>query len=351
MKTNPLVSVIVPVYNVETFLKRCIDSILAQTYQNFELLLVDDGSRDKSGEICDDYAAKDHRVHVFHQENKGVSSARNFALKNIRGGYVIFCDSDDWIDSSYIDDFNFLTHDADLYIQGAIYEVNSVDYSYRGFNEKFCSNVNEVKMNFFNQGLDHYGYPWGKLFKADIIGENDLIFEERMSTLEDSLFYFRYMCYVKQMYVTNKYGYHYLCIDNTKRKLSDKSHSSEEYELVSTSFANVISKMSIAMRLQMDFRQDLEHRFVVAPRFKAIMAMVMDCDMVRLNEKRNFWRKYKAASNREKITKLMLSNKFLPLSMRVHILKLLYRIIEKRKQRNFLKQVYEDLNRRSTPFK
>lgn len=95
---NPKISVIVPVYNVEKFLRRCIDSILAQTFTDFELLLIDDGSKDKSGEICDEYAAKDARIRVFHKQNGGVSSARNLGIDKAQGEWVYFVDSDDWIE-------------------------------------------------------------------------------------------------------------------------------------------------------------------------------------------------------------------------------------------------------------
>lgn len=95
---QPLISVIVPVYNVEQFLPRCVDSILAQTYQNLEIILVDDGARDASGRICDEYAAKDTRIRVIHKENGGLSSARNAGIDAARGEYLAFVDSDDWIE-------------------------------------------------------------------------------------------------------------------------------------------------------------------------------------------------------------------------------------------------------------
>ena len=90
-----LISIIVPVYKVEKYLRRCIDSILAQTYQNIEVLLIDDGSPDNSGEICDEYAERDSRVRVFHKPNGGVSSARNLGLKEAKGQYIGFVDADD----------------------------------------------------------------------------------------------------------------------------------------------------------------------------------------------------------------------------------------------------------------
>ncbi len=97
--SEKLISIIVPVYNIEEYLARCIESVLNQTYRNLELILVDDGSKDSSGKICDEYAKKDARVRVFHKENGGSSSARNLGIKNARGDYLGFVDSDDYIDS------------------------------------------------------------------------------------------------------------------------------------------------------------------------------------------------------------------------------------------------------------
>ena len=94
----PVISVIGPVYNVEPYLAQCINSILSQSFEDFEVLLVDDGSKDKSGAICDEYARKDSGVRVFHKENGGVSSARNLGLDNVRGEWIAFVDSDDWVD-------------------------------------------------------------------------------------------------------------------------------------------------------------------------------------------------------------------------------------------------------------
>ena len=104
-------SVIIPVYNSESTLNKCVDSVLGQTYSNFELILVDDGSRDQSGQIIDEYAHKDNRVIAVHKENGGVSSARNKGIDIATGDYIAFIDSDDWIDSNYLESFN--SSDAD----------------------------------------------------------------------------------------------------------------------------------------------------------------------------------------------------------------------------------------------
>ena len=111
------ISVIVPVYNVEKYLCKCVDSILVQSYTNFELLLIDDGSTDSSGLICDEYAAKDLRVRVFHKQNGGLSSARNVGISIAMGEYVIFVDSDDyWTSSSVLDKLLVcaIQNDADI---------------------------------------------------------------------------------------------------------------------------------------------------------------------------------------------------------------------------------------------
>ena len=103
MEKQPLISVIVPVYNVEEYLPRCLDSIINQTYTNLEILLIDDGATDNSGKICDEYAQKDNRIRVFHKPNGGVSSARNMGLDNSTGEYVGFIDSDDYVELEYFE--------------------------------------------------------------------------------------------------------------------------------------------------------------------------------------------------------------------------------------------------------
>ena len=100
MQKNPLISVIIPVYNVEQYLSHCIDSILSQTFTNFEILLIDDGSTDNSGIICDNYKNNDYRIKVFHKKHNGVSSARNMGLDKAVGEWITFVDADDWIDKN-----------------------------------------------------------------------------------------------------------------------------------------------------------------------------------------------------------------------------------------------------------
>ena len=122
--STPAISVIIPVYNAEQYLRRCVDSVLTQSYTDFELLLIDDGSRDQSPAICDEYAAADHRVQVFHKPNGGVSSARNLGLDHARGQWITFIDSDDFISPNYLSAVN--RSDADMLI------LNKCVYHVRG---------------------------------------------------------------------------------------------------------------------------------------------------------------------------------------------------------------------------
>ena len=126
-----MISVIIPVYNVEPYLRKCLDSIVNQTYRDLEILVVDDGSTDGSGAICDSYAEKDERVVVFHTENRGLSAARNLGLDNAKGEWINFLDSDDWMDSECFEFAISVAEDkkADLVFWGYVkeYENHSIE--------------------------------------------------------------------------------------------------------------------------------------------------------------------------------------------------------------------------------
>lgn len=195
--SKSFISVIVPIYNTEQYLHRCIDSILSQTYTNFELLLIDDGSSDGSGNICDKYAEKDPRVRVFHKENGGVSSARNLGLDNANGEWVTFVDSDDWIEKEYLKDF---IQDCDLCLQGYYNGDNIIRYE-EAF--VYSSPGAEYLKNKYVSG------PYCKLFKGRIIKFNKIKFDEELSYGEDILFLMEYLLYVKSMSVLPYANYHY----------------------------------------------------------------------------------------------------------------------------------------------
>lgn len=167
-ETTPKVSVIVPVYKAEAYLHRCVDSLLAQTFQDFEILLVNDGSPDRSGKICDEYARKDARVKVFHNENKGASFSRSYGVRQATGDYVCFVDADDSMPSDACQtlyDFS-LKYQSDITIGGykRIFSKESTDYC--GFSFKSISN--DIYLYYLLTGNWKLYGPVAKMFKKEL---------------------------------------------------------------------------------------------------------------------------------------------------------------------------------------
>ena len=210
---GPAVSIIVPVYNAEGALRRCIESILRQSCADFELLLVDDGSRDSSGAICDEYAAKDARVRVFHKENGGVSAARNLALDHAQGKYIQFLDSDDWV----VPDATLLflraaeEHEADMVISD-FYRVVGERVSVKGDIEedRVLSRTEYAEHMMANPADFYYGVLWNKLYRRDILCAHRIRMDEDISWCEDFLFNLEYIRCAQRFYALNVPLYYYV---------------------------------------------------------------------------------------------------------------------------------------------
>ena len=183
---SPLISIIVPVYNAEDCLENCVESILNQECQNFELLLIDDGSPDRSGEICDVYAVKDSRIRVFHKENGGVSMARNMGLEMARGEWVIFIDADDSIAPGFLNLLNDNTG-YDLIIGG--YKTLPKGEVFYDFDVTFHGDTmgEFVARHLWN------GYVWGKFYKASILRDARIRFRTDLIVYEDLIFNLDYL--------------------------------------------------------------------------------------------------------------------------------------------------------------
>lgn len=190
---NPLFSIIVPVYNVERYIVICIESILCQTMVDFELLLVDDGSTDHSGNICEEYASKDNRIKVLHQNNSGVSCARNLGLEKAKGQYICFVDSDDWIEPNYLDVISKQMADYDILFVGFYFDYedgSSVQITIGDWEEKQVKSKEECMLRLKSNATGHniFGYTWNKVFKANVIKENKISFMNDVKYGEDELF-------------------------------------------------------------------------------------------------------------------------------------------------------------------
>ena len=203
----PKVSVIVPVYKVEKYIGQCIESILSQTFKDFELILVDDGSPDSSGAICDQYAQKDSRIQVFHKENGGVSSARNYGIEKAKGEWLCFVDSDDWIEPTYLGDFELGKCDADIYMQGYVKEKDGSVIAKHDFEQ--CDNDEFFTILSFSEDNYIINSPCFKLFKRSIVMNHYVRFDTNTSYGEDHLFSLTYVLFARSAHYSLGTGYIY----------------------------------------------------------------------------------------------------------------------------------------------
>lgn len=208
---NDLISVIVPIYNVEKYLNKCIDSIISQTYKNLEIILIDDGSPDRCPQMCDEYSKKDNRIKVIHKENGGVSFARNIGLINSTGKYILFIDSDDYIDMDMIE---FLVNNIQL---NDNYDMSACGY-YLNNNPIFeknreCLTLTNVEGAKYIAGKNHCklrGFLWNKLFKREIINKFNIIFPTDIYFCEDAYFCQLYLKRCHSIIYNCKPKYHYI---------------------------------------------------------------------------------------------------------------------------------------------
>ena len=211
---NPAISVIVPVYKAEDFLEECVRSILAQTCSDFELILVEDGSPDRCGEICDRLAEEDNRIVVIHKKNEGVSIARNTGIAHARGAYLAFVDSDDTIDEGFLEAAITGIQDCDLYISGLYMEtwgnnkiVNTVRY---GNSE---TKIYPVRSLLEKRDIDYPQIcicgPCCKLYRKEIVDAYDVRFPEEISSGEDTCFVLDVLAHCDKVYFSEDCFYHY----------------------------------------------------------------------------------------------------------------------------------------------
>lgn len=211
---QPLVSVIVPCYNVEQYLPKCIDSILNQTYQNLEVWLVDDGSPDRCGEICDEYAKKDARIKVIHKKNGGLADARNVALDVMTGEYVVCVDSDDYISPTHIEGLYFLIekYGADVSVNTfcSFYEGSSPNPSPKSAKDWVLDGLHATEMMFYQENFDNTA--WGKMYKASLFDgiryPKGLLFEDLPTT-------YRLLLKANKVVFNDEQSYFYLLRSNS----------------------------------------------------------------------------------------------------------------------------------------
>lgn len=215
--SNPLISVVVPVYNTEKFLKKCITSIQTQTYHNLEIILIDDGSTDRSGQIVNEFAEKDKRIIVVHKQNGGESNARNIGLKMATGEYITFCDCDDWIDKDMYESMMGILVDGniDMVAVSWYYDTNLNICEIKNelpVNDKIFGREELLKYIYMRDSYRGFAYIWNKLYKRDILynklGEL-ILFDETLQLGGDVLYLAEIALNVKNVKYINRAFYHY----------------------------------------------------------------------------------------------------------------------------------------------
>lgn len=345
-----MISIIVPVYNVKKYLPKCIDSVINQTYTDWELILINDGSKDNSGIICDEYASKDERIKVIHKNNEGVSIARNSGIELAKGEYICFIDSDDWIEPTYLSDFRINEFKCDFYFSGALYDTYGKVYSYKKYNEKFCRSKYEIRNDFFDQDLLSNGYPWGKLYRTQIIRENNLRFNENLTINEDHIFVFQYFLHINSLYITNAAGYHYTVFDNSGRKLSGKINSYTELKTASEHFNIIIDQLKSKWDISDDKYNILYNSFVMSKRLSALRSLILLKEKKYFKDELEFWnnKSYIANSKKEFIILLILRTKFI--LGKYHLCYIIYNLIRLKNKNKYYSLIYKDINSRSIRF-
>lgn len=223
---SSMVSVIIPVYKIENQIKKCVNSVLNQTYKKLEIILVDDGSPDKCPEMCDDFAKKDPRVKVIHKENEGVSVARNIGIDSATGEYIVFVDGDDWLPKNSVENLvSAIEHTNSDFAMGAIKWVAFLSFKMQHGIDKqvFYTDVDNLVsfLECINPG------PCGKIYKSQIIREANIRFPSGIKYGEDRVFLWKYIKNCNKLYSFSKVVYYYnrLVLESATTRYFPQMHS------------------------------------------------------------------------------------------------------------------------------
>ncbi|WP_147534134.1 glycosyltransferase family 2 protein [Bacillus marasmi] len=240
--SSPSISIIVPVYKAESFLHQCIQSILNQTFKDFELILVNDGSPDNSGKVCDDFALKDERIKVIHKNNEGVSKARNTGIDASIGKYLMFCDADDFVEPTWCEEMINKVKDHSVVICG--HYLNNQKANQNTISPVLLGNDGDYfsfkKKDIFPYYQKHFiNSPWNKIFNAKMIKQNQIRFNESLSIGEDLLFNLDYLKLVDEdIIVVNKPLYHYVLRDTDSLTIKYHANQFDIYKQLFTEVYN-----------------------------------------------------------------------------------------------------------------
>lgn len=262
--TNGLVSIVLPIYNVEKFLPKCLDSVVNQTYENLEIICVNDGSPDASAEIVKAYTEKDSRIILINQKNQGLSGARNTGIEAAKGEYIMFLDSDDWIDEKTCETaveqikkenaqlvmWNYMREFPDKSIPKNIFDANGQkiiifeNESMQSLHRRIAGLAGEELR--VPENADSAVTAWGKLFRTEIIRDNGLAYTDtKIIGTEDALFNLEAFCYVKKAVFINEYFNHYRKDNDTSLTRKYKSSLFSQWQELYTRMGKIIAEKKL----------------------------------------------------------------------------------------------------------
>jgi len=291
MTDIPVFSIIVPVYNKEKFLHKCIDSLLTQRYTNFELVLVDDGSTDHSGKICDEYAREDSRVKVFHTCNQGVSTARNLGISVACGNYINFVDSDDWVAPDYLEKYveARIEYDYDLVYAEMIRVSDNGSQEIISLKEFSIRSEGNLSGAFvFLLECREFGFTCNKSFKREIITSNEISFRKEFRLFEDAIFTSAYCLHINSIRLISSAVYFYRSVENSLLR-TEINH--ETYHLIFCKGSQALE--ALANKQQSDSLNRAIEEFCQRWEQWAILHMYLSGKNVPKEARLNYLRKYR----------------------------------------------------------
>lgn len=256
MDNNSLVSIIVPLFNAKQYIGRCLDSIINQSYKEIEIIIVDDGSTDGSGQLCDEIQAKDSRVVVVHKKNEGVSKARNAGLEKAKGKYIVFLDVDDLMKNNFIENI-YQKNEFPLVVGG--YELFGIKSGSEGPEKNMSINVEMELALLWNKKPEYYWwFVWGKLFRRDIIVNNNIRFKSELIYLEDFCFVLEYLSQIDSVCLQDSHDIQHLVESSKYSKYRmDYSHLKRHMQIHEECFTlleKICNTSFVIMRKKIAYR-------------------------------------------------------------------------------------------------
>lgn len=309
MMQRPKLSVIVPIYNVERYISKCIESILNQTFTDYEIILVDDGSTDHSSEICDEYVRRDERIRVIHKINGGISSARNAGLRMSRGTYVTIVDPDDFVDERMFEEMIPADgEDADCIVSGLRYVYNRPEENREHPMPEFELSVPDDLNTIFAQVFNNYGFSTAnaRFYSRKLIMEHELFFNESFSVMEDSIFTFDFLRHCAKWKLRSGVYYNYFqnnetslmkqFNENADQALLEFFHKSDWIKAyLNEENQNILKKyvctqyVSFILQIYNHTKLPARTKFKYLKRYSAIVSEIGACDSEKVLPKRYAW--------------------------------------------------------------